>query len=158
MTHHFRCDEVLCTKIFDNEQDLLNHLQDPNKHSNSFAKTTADIARQCFLIQKNILTASTSTVETQTTCSTSSNEVSDNYLIGWARFVRKSSRFSNKQKDFVKQIYQEGEEAGSSKKSAEYIAALMKSATYSHVFSSKEYLSVSQINGLLTRFGQNICC
>lgn len=144
------CEEEWCDKICESEEDLYHHMK---SHSSSKLKSTADITRDLFLKQKQILIATTKTTENTLATSFDVNAFNDNFPYGWARHIRKVSRFSKDQKQFVKNIYDEGELTGI-KRTCDAIALLMRTHKENGVlvFLPVDYLNPSQIKGLIQRF------
>lgn len=123
----YRCDELLCSRVFENEDDLLNHLKFQNHKFPEIRQTIGDVARMEFLKQKDVLTATSSTISTVNICP---NEEDKNtffrvYAKGFGRRKIKKSRFNEKQKDFVGNLFEEGEKT-KIKYTLEYIATALQ--------------------------------
>ncbi|CAH0546501.1 unnamed protein product [Brassicogethes aeneus] len=102
-------DGTLLCKVFENEDDLLNHLKFRNHKFPEIRQTIGDVARMEFLKQKDVLTATSSTISTFNICP---NEEDKNtffrvYAKGFGRRKIKKSRFNEKQKDFVGNLFEE---------------------------------------------------
>lgn len=155
----FMCRVQQCKSVFFTENDLLEH-QSKGEHTLITPKSTMDKVKEIFVEQKNVHFSDFESVAAS--CINLCDEITSNqlelynnqYMLGWARPYRKSVKFSEKQKTFVKNLFEQGERSKQNKKTANQISDLMKlhKENGQPYFSAQEQLSVSQIKGLIRRF------
>lgn len=77
----------------------------------------------------------------------------ESFLVGWARRIRATNRFSAKQKNFIEKLFNDGATT-KNKLSAEMMSLRMREEVRDgqHYFEPEQYLLPSQIRGLITRF------
>lgn len=151
----FCCTESMCTAFFLDQQELWNHEQEGN-HVYATPRSSMDQIREYFVQQKHIEKNNTinqatdldsiylSDVEAQTFEKT--------FKSGWSRPVRRHNRFSERQKNFIRNLFEAGEKT-KKKMSSEDMAKKMKEHTINgqYYFDCNECLTPTQIKGLIKR-------
>lgn len=136
---------------FSNENDRFIHISQ-KEHVYATHKTGMDKAISLY-VQQKVLRTETNVQEPIISCSfQAESDFNSTYNRGWARKIRKRSKFTSKQKGFITAMYNEGT-VNKNKLSAEQMATRMKSYQENgqYVFHPNEYLLPSQIRGLITQ-------
>lgn len=150
------CPETLCMLDFDNESDLLSHLES-NAHQYAKTQNTIDEAIVYYAQQKHLQASSQepSTSTHSTHVHDSIDNFGSHYPVGWARKVRRNRRLTEKQKLFITELFLQGT-SSKTKLSAEQMAVRMREHTVAgdFYFSPNEYLEPSQIRTLIYRINK----
>jgi hypothetical protein len=156
--NRFHCPESSCVKVFVSTKALEEHL-DTGEHFCKLEKESAydaikrKWASTCTTVSTSrTLPGTKSSVAKKNVASESSSSASN---MGWAiRKSKSNSRFSKHQKDFLCQIFLQGEETGKKAHPSEVSSQMrsMRSADgKKKMFSQSEWLTVQQITSYFSR-------
>ena len=107
----FCCSDTMCTAFFDSEESQLLHEQQ-GTHEYVRAKTSMDKIREYYVEQKTIdrtFYDNPSSLTAVIPESVNPKDFNMKYFKGWAKPTKKYKRFTEKQKDFIKCLFDEGE-------------------------------------------------
>lgn len=145
-----------CGQGFLREIDLFKHMSYGHKTTKD---TCMDKILKYFVSKKNLSANPHLTNIPQSRSDSQMAGVSpDLFPRGFARKTRKKSSFSSKQKNFIKEIYEEGETTNR-KLNPDEIAKKMRTQineSGEYTFQPTEYLTNPQIKGLISRFNITI--
>lgn len=155
----FMCRTLRCKAVFSTQDELLEH-QSAGEHTHIEPKTGMDKAREAYVELKNFhhldyATVSISSVNPMENLNLEQRKnFADQYIIGWGRKSRKYVKFTEKQKQFVKNLFMKGEQSKTNKVTANKISKLMMTHKENNkpYFAVHEQLDEEQIKGLIKRF------
>ena len=156
----FGCPEEGCIKVYQSRSSLQRHL-DAGKHLLALEReSTYDViktkwAETCKSISGSYLEADHPPTSTSASVShTQSENVPPTADMGWAlKKTKKSVHFTTKVRQFLREVFLQGEDAGN-KATAEEVAARMRSmrtAEGTKVFTKDEWLKSTQISRYFSR-------
>lgn len=148
----FSCVQENCGQGFLREDDLFKHMSYGHRATTD---TCMDKILTYFVSKKNLsANPHLTTIPQSRSDSQMAGVSSDLFPRGFARKTRKKSTFSSKQKDFIRELYEEGETTNR-KLNPDEIAAKMRTQineSGEYTFQPTEYLTNPQIKGLISRF------
>ena len=148
----FSCPEEGCTKVYRSNHYLINHL-DLGKHQYKIRRETQydHIRRQgaakCCSLKAEI-------PETHKTSNASTASSSNSVPRSWALKARKCSRFTEKVKNFILELFLLGEETGrkvTRPDASRRIRTLCREGTNQRLFDKEEWLTGQQIASYFSR-------
>ena len=148
----FSCPEEGCTKVYRSNHYLINHL-DFGKHQYKLHRET-----QCDHIRRQSAAKCSSLKakipETHKTSSAPTASSSNKVPRGWALKARKCSRFTEKVKNFLLELFLLGEETGrkvTPPDASRRIRTLCREGTNQRLFDKEEWLTAQQIASYFSR-------
>lgn len=148
----FSCPEEGCTKVYRSNHYLINHL-DFGKHQYKLHRETQyDHIRRQWAAKCSSLKAKIP--ETHKTSSASTASSSNSVPRGWALKARKCSRFTEKVKNFLLELFLLGEETGrkvTPPDASRRIRTLCREGTNQRLFDKEEWLTAQQIASYFSR-------
>lgn len=151
----FNCADPLCILQFSNEADMNDHMAS-DEHHYATAKTGVDAAILYYARQKHIQHASSSRTAVSNLMDVDDDDLHDSdyfrfYSKGWARKVRTVQKITDKQKEFIQKLFNDGA-TSKTKLSPEQMASRMKDEIVdgNYYFSPAEYLDVKRIRNIIS--------
>jgi hypothetical protein len=149
----FTCEEMLCIMEFENENDLITHVAS-GTHKYANVASGMDKAMLYYIKQKNIQSVSSEVASIDYINQETSKKIAffKYFVQGWARKIRQVNRLSEKQTQYISQLFTNGEST-KIKLSAEQMHQRMKHEMVGsdYYFRPDEYLEPKQIRGLISR-------
>lgn len=147
----YACPETKCKASFKNEQQLNDHVASGNH--DLVEPTKHDQILDMFVLQKYANELEHAQVKDaykkRQLSELEKQKYQEYFKQGFALPIIKRKKFSDKQKNFVKQIFDEGNKNKVNKKTPEQIAQLMKA---DNNFRLRECLTTAQIKGVISNF------
>lgn len=155
----YHCETGVCKCSFQSEQELMEHVAIGN-HSYITVKTLGDKARELIVKKKHVhfmeeqKAVASSVDATGVLNKKQIKNFEKIYKSNWALPIRKTSRFTASQKNFVRREFEKGETLSEGKLTDERIAQAMQDYKVNgeSYFESWECLDPSQVKGVIAGF------